>query len=153
MAGGGWTDLWSSEENLPSAQAGARQARDAPGDTSRSLGRLTGDGLLRAAEHRIYRAGESDHPAWDSRAGSSHLGDGSAVITSISSPRVVACVLSRMSRPHQALRMALVQPRERGGNLMAQLYRQRTPAMAAGRTTRRWTAREVLSYPLPPVSA
>src|SRR5258708_34423260 len=38
-------------------------------------------------------------------------------------------------RPHQALRVALVQPRERGGRLMAQRYRHRTPAMAAGRTT------------------
>ena len=56
-------------------------------------------------------------------------------------------------RPHQALRVALVQPRERGGRLLAQRYRQRTPAMAAGRTTRRWTAGEVLSRPLPPVSA
>jgi hypothetical protein len=56
-------------------------------------------------------------------------------------------------RPHQALRVALVQPRERGGNLVARRDLQRTPAMAAGRTTRRWTAREVLSYPLPLVSA
>jgi hypothetical protein len=56
-------------------------------------------------------------------------------------------------RPHQALRVALVQPRERGGNLVAQRYRQRTPAMAAGRTTRRWTTREVLTCPLPKVSA
>jgi hypothetical protein len=56
-------------------------------------------------------------------------------------------------RPHQSLRVALVQPRERGGRLLAQRYRQRTPAMAAERTNRRWTAREVLSYPLPPVSA
>jgi len=56
-------------------------------------------------------------------------------------------------RPHQALRVALVQPRERGGKLVAQRYRQRTPAMAAGRTHRRWTAREVLSYPLPPLSS
>ncbi len=54
-------------------------------------------------------------------------------------------------RPHASLRIALVQPRERGGKLTAQRYRQRTPAMAAGRTHRRWTAREVLSYPLPPV--
>ncbi len=30
----------------------------------------------------------------------------------------------------------------------AQRYRQRTPAMAAGRTNRRWTAREVLSCPV-----
>ena len=56
-------------------------------------------------------------------------------------------------RPHELLRVALMQPRERGGKLLAQRYRQRTPAMAVGRTTRRWTAREVLSYPLPPVSA
>jgi hypothetical protein len=56
-------------------------------------------------------------------------------------------------RPHEALRVALMQPRERGGKLVAQRYRQRTPAMAAGRTTRRWTAGEVLSCPLPKVSA
>lgn len=56
-------------------------------------------------------------------------------------------------RPHAALRVRLVQPRERGGRRVAQRYRQRTPAMAAGRTHRRWTAREVLSYPLPLVSA
>jgi len=56
-------------------------------------------------------------------------------------------------RPHESLRVALLQPRERGGNRLAQRYRQRTPAMAAGRTTRRWTAREVLTCPLPPISA
>src|SRR5579859_892444 len=56
-------------------------------------------------------------------------------------------------RPHASLRVAFMQPRERGGNLAAQRYRQRTPAMAAGRTDRRWTAREVLCYPLPLVSA
>jgi IS1 family transposase len=56
-------------------------------------------------------------------------------------------------RPHESLRVALVQPRERGGKRTAQRYRQRTPAMAAGRTTHQWTAREVLSYPLPPISA
>ncbi len=54
-------------------------------------------------------------------------------------------------RPHVALRVALLQPRARGGKLVAQRYWQRTPAMAAGRTNRRWTAREVLCYPLPPV--
>src|SRR5712692_11362618 len=53
-------------------------------------------------------------------------------------------------RPHHSLRVALMQPRERGGRLLAQRYRHRTPAMAAGRTTRRWSSREVLSYPLPP---
>src|SRR5262249_28421428 len=56
-------------------------------------------------------------------------------------------------RPHESLRVALVQPRERGGKRLTQRYRQRTPAMAAGRTKRRWTAREVLSCRLPPISA
>ena len=56
-------------------------------------------------------------------------------------------------RPHASLRVALLQPRERGGKLVAQRYRHRTPAMAAGRTNRRWTAREVLSCPLPEVCA
>src|SRR5207245_8651872 len=60
---------------------------------------------------------------------------------------------SHFVRSHAALRVPLVQPRERGGKLVAQRYRQRTPAMAAGRTNRRWTARDVLSCPLPPVSA
>ena len=54
-------------------------------------------------------------------------------------------------RPRASLRIALVQPRERGGKLVAQRYLQRTPAMAAGRTNRRWTAQEVLCYPLPTV--
>ncbi len=54
---------------------------------------------------------------------------------------------------HEDMRVALVQPRERGGKLVAQRYRQQTPAMAAGRTRRRRAAREVLWCPLPPVSA
>jgi Integrase core domain len=56
-------------------------------------------------------------------------------------------------RPHQALQVRLGQPRERGGKRLAQRYRHRTPAMAADRTNRRWTAQEVLSYPLPAVGA
>ncbi len=54
-------------------------------------------------------------------------------------------------RPHASLRVRLVQPRERGGKRVAQRDLQRTPAMAAGRTNRRWTAGEVLCSPLPPV--
>ena len=56
-------------------------------------------------------------------------------------------------RPHASLRVRLVQPRERGGKLVAQRDLQRTPAMAAGKTNRRWTAREVLISPLPKVCA
>jgi hypothetical protein len=54
-------------------------------------------------------------------------------------------------RPHTSLRVALVRPREQRGKRLASRYRQRTPAMAAGRTNRRWTVREVLCHPLPPV--
>jgi hypothetical protein len=89
----------------------------------------------------------------DSRAGPSYLGHGEACSTPARSRGLVASVVSRMSRPHHSLRVALVQPHERDGKLVAQRYRQRTPAMAAGRTHRRWTAREVLLCPLPPASA
>ena len=54
-------------------------------------------------------------------------------------------------RPHESLLVRLEQPRARGGKRLAQRYRQRTPAMAAGKSARRWTARDVLCYPLPPV--
>src|SRR5437773_807215 len=37
-------------------------------------------------------------------------------------------------RPHESLRVELVQPCKRGGNRLAQRYRQRTPEMAAGST-------------------
>jgi hypothetical protein len=60
---------------------------------------------------------------------------------------------SHFVRPHASLRVALTQPREPGGTLVAQRYRHRPPAMAAGRTHRRWTAGEVLSYPEPSVCA
>jgi IS1 family transposase len=52
-------------------------------------------------------------------------------------------------RPHEGLRVELTRPVERKGRQQAQRYRSRTPAMAAGLTKHRWTAREFLSYPLP----
>ena len=53
-------------------------------------------------------------------------------------------------RPHASLRVALAQPRKRGGRRVPQRYWQRTPAMAVGLTSRRWTVRELLAVPLPP---
>jgi IS1 family transposase/transposase-like protein len=50
-------------------------------------------------------------------------------------------------RPHHALRVALAGPRERGGRREPQRYRARTPAMAAGLTTRRWSTGEFLGIP------
>jgi hypothetical protein len=55
-------------------------------------------------------------------------------------------------RPHASLRIALVQPRERGGKLVAQRSGIVLKPMAAGRTNRRWTVREVLCYPFSPVT-
>jgi hypothetical protein len=94
VAGGAWLDLRSGEKMLSAAQARKSHARDAPGNRGRSHRRLTGVGPLREAEHRFYRASESDHPPWNSGAGSSHVGDGAAVPTLVRPPRVVACVLS-----------------------------------------------------------
>jgi transposase InsO family protein len=53
-------------------------------------------------------------------------------------------------RYHQALRVALDEPLERGGRRLPQRYRSRTPAMAAGVTHHRWTVQELLLFPLPP---
>jgi IS1 family transposase len=53
-------------------------------------------------------------------------------------------------RPHEALRVVLAQPIDRGGKRVPQRYRQRTPAMAAGLTLRRWSVHEVLALPLAP---
>jgi hypothetical protein len=152
-AGGREADLRPGEEKLPAAQAGSGDPRDAPGDTSRSHGCLTEDRSFGTTEHCLHRAGQSHGSSRSSSSGTSNLGNFPTDLTASGSPRVVASLLSRMSRPHESLRVALVQPQERGGNLAAQRYRQRTPAMAAGRTNRRWTAREVLTCPLPPVAA
>jgi IS1 family transposase len=53
-------------------------------------------------------------------------------------------------RTHESLRVALAQPIDRGGKRTPQRYRQRTPAMAAGLTDRRWTVRELLAWPMVP---
>jgi IS1 family transposase len=57
------------------------------------------------------------------------------------------------TRPHASLRVPLAQPIERGGRRVPQRYRQRTPAMAAGLTSQRWTVPDLLQFPLPPVGA
>jgi IS1 family transposase len=52
-----------------------------------------------------------------------------------------------MVRPHSGLRLALPQPRARHGRRVPQRYVARTPAMAAGVTTHRWTTLEILRCP------
>jgi len=51
-------------------------------------------------------------------------------------------------KPHESLRVELTVPRDRGGRRLAQRFRQRTPAMAAGVTDRCWTVVDLLSYPV-----
>ncbi len=53
-------------------------------------------------------------------------------------------------RPHESLQQALAHPIDRGGKRQPLRYRQRTPAMAAGVTRRRWTVRDLLAWPLVP---
>ncbi len=53
-------------------------------------------------------------------------------------------------RPHASLRVPLTQPVMRGGRRLPRRYRQRTPAIAAGLTRRRWTVDDLLTLPLPP---
>jgi IS1 family transposase len=50
-------------------------------------------------------------------------------------------------RLHQGLRVALPQLQAREGQRVPRRYRARTPAMAAGVTTQRWTAVEFLAWP------
>jgi hypothetical protein len=50
-------------------------------------------------------------------------------------------------RPHRGLRLALLQPRSRGGRRLPQRYQRRTPAMAIGVTSHCWSAVEFLSWP------
>ncbi len=53
-------------------------------------------------------------------------------------------------RTHESLRVELAAPRDREGKRTPQRYRQRTPAMAAGLTNRRWTVGELLALPMVP---
>jgi hypothetical protein len=52
-------------------------------------------------------------------------------------------------RPHESLVVDLSKPFPRKGRQVPRKYRRRAPAMAAGLTDRRWTVRELISYPLP----
>ena len=51
-------------------------------------------------------------------------------------------------RPHESLVVELTKPAPRKGKQIPRKYRKRTPAMAAGLTERRWTVRDLISYPL-----
>jgi hypothetical protein len=153
VAGGGRLALWPSQETLSAAQVGASQTGDPPGNSPRLHRVLASFRLFWTSEHSLYRAGQSHAASWCGSLGTMHLGHCVADSPFTSPSTVVAGLLSRMSRPHASLRMALAQAREGDDRQVRPRYRQRTEALAAGRTNRRWTAREVLCYPLPPIPA
>jgi IS1 family transposase len=51
-------------------------------------------------------------------------------------------------RPHESLRIKMAEPIQRKGKQRPKLYQKMTPAMAAGLTSRRWSMKELISYPL-----
>jgi len=75
---------------------------------------LQGMGFGGAAEHCLYREGESDYPAWDSRTGSSYLGDGAAVAIPTRPSGVVARLLSLCAASRSAASGAGAAARTRG---------------------------------------
>ncbi len=52
-------------------------------------------------------------------------------------------------RYHESLEVKLATPSQQKGKRQPVRYRRRTPAMVAGLTHKRWTGKELLSYPLP----
>ena len=52
------------------------------------------------------------------------------------------------ARPHESLRVRMEEPVQRKGKQRLRLYKKVTPAMAAGLTSRRWTVKELINYPL-----
>jgi hypothetical protein len=52
-------------------------------------------------------------------------------------------------RRHESLAMELSIPIQHQGKRQPKRYRSRTPAMMAGLTDRRWTVKDLISYPLP----
>jgi hypothetical protein len=108
---------WSAAHCVASDALPKRRRRRIPQSGSlshHSLGRLTGDGFFRTAQHRFYRAGESDNPPWNSCVGSSDLGDGAAVPTASGLPGVVARVLSFCAASRLASSAAGAAARTRG---------------------------------------
>jgi len=53
------------------------------------------------------------------------------------------------ARYHESLRVQFSQSIQRKGKQTSRRYRSRTPAMAAGLASHRWTVLELISYPLP----
>ena len=116
---------------LAPALSTGRTAHPAPQRQPDSLA-LAGD----RSSHQDSACAVSNVPEHNTR----HIWSGGVrTITDVASTRIAAREARAASRKRRQTSSATLP--------------HRTPAMAAGRTSRRWTAREVLSYPLPKVSA
>ena len=93
VAGGSGLDLRPSEKMLSAAQAGSRDARDAPWDSNSSSGHLARTRPVWTAEHGFHRACESDGASWGSSTSASHLGHSEACSTPTRSHGMVASLL------------------------------------------------------------
>jgi hypothetical protein len=71
-------------------------------------------GLLWTTQHRFHRTGQSDHPPWNSRAGTPHLGHFPTGSTASGPSGVVASVLSCCPSPCLAAGEARAAARTRG---------------------------------------
>ena len=146
---GRWTYLWAGQKDVSTVQDPRCDASHALWNIQGATDDIPGVGFDWTAQHRLRRAGQSDDPAERGSTGTPDVGDSAGSTASPSPSRMVARLLS-FTRPHTSLRVARGQPKGRGGQRIAQRYRQRTPAMAAGRTRWRWTVRELLLFVLPP---
>jgi hypothetical protein len=65
--------------------------------------------------------------------------------------QLIRCqVYDNVGLPHASLRQALAEPIPPHGSGSAKVWRQQTPAMAAGLTDHLWTLKEVLMFRVPP---
>ena len=68
----------------------------------------------------------------------------------LSQPLILFQVYHNFVLPHASLRQPLAEPIPTNGSGSAKVWRQCTPAMAAGLTDHVWSLREVLLYCVPP---
>jgi len=99
---------------LPAAQAGSSDARDAARDRGRSQSGLARIRFLWTVEHRVHRAGESDHSSWGGSARTTDVGHVPTSSTTAGLTGVVARVLSLCASPPSTARGARAATRTRG---------------------------------------
>ena len=149
VAGGSWADLRASQETVSTAAAGWGHVHAAVWDAPALQSALRGLGLSgklnTAFVERVNLTLRQNVAALLRRTWS----------TVQAAPQLLFHLewwraYYHFVRPHESLRVVLAHPIDRGGKRQPQRYRQRTPAMAAGVTSRRWTVHDLLAWPLLP---